>query len=357
MGPAPQKQSSRRARRLRGRMTMAVGGGVVALALVAAGCSSSSTSTTSGTTTGTKVKGGTAVYALPPSSTPNYIFPMTSSAYISVYQLNTFAQLMYRPLYWFGNGSKPLINPALSLANEPTWSGNTATITLKHYMWSDGTPVTTTDVMFWLNMLKAVGADRLGRLQRVPGRVRDELQGGLPDRAADDHEQGLLAQLVPVQRPVPDHPDATGVGQDRVRAQQLRDQGERLRGGVQVPGQPGQVADHATCPRRCGRSWTARGSCPRSTPTGMSPSCRTRSTPGRSSRASRSSRRCRSPRTRPSTTCCARRPPVARRSTWATCRRRTPSPSPPGPARSPPGRTRCRATPWRRCTSGASTTS
>ena len=86
MGPAPQKQTSRRATRLRGRMTLAVGGSVVALALVAAGCSSSSSSSTSGTTTSTKVKGGTAVYALPPSTTPNYIFPLTSSAYISVVQ-------------------------------------------------------------------------------------------------------------------------------------------------------------------------------------------------------------------------------------------------------------------------------
>jgi peptide/nickel transport system substrate-binding protein len=151
-------------------MTMAVGGGVVALALVAAGCSSSSSSSsTSGTTTGTKVKGGTAVYALPPSTTPNYIFPMTSSAYISVYNLNTFSQQLYRPLYWFGNGSKPLINPTLSLANEPTWSGNTATITLKHYMWSDGTPVTATDLMFWLNMLKAVGASDWGAYSGFPG--------------------------------------------------------------------------------------------------------------------------------------------------------------------------------------------
>ena len=167
MGPAPQKQRSRRARRLRGRMTMAVGGGVVALALVAAGCSSSS-STTSGSSAQTKVKGGTAVYALPPSTTPNYIFPMTSSAYISVYNLNTFSQLMYRPLYWFGNGAKPLLNPSISLASEPTWSGNTATITLKHYMWSDGTPVTSTDVMFWVNMLKAVGATDYGAYTGFP---------------------------------------------------------------------------------------------------------------------------------------------------------------------------------------------
>src|SRR5579859_612880 len=168
MGPAPQKQTSRRASRLRGRMTMAVGGGVVALALVAAGCSSSSNSSGGGTSAGTKVKGGTAVMALPPSTTPNYIFPFESSAYISVTNSNYFAQLMYRPLYWFGLNGQPLVNNSLSLANPPTWSGNTATITLKHYMWSDGTPVTSTDVMFWMNMLKAVGASDWGAYSGFP---------------------------------------------------------------------------------------------------------------------------------------------------------------------------------------------
>src|SRR5262249_20209118 len=168
MGPAPQEQRSRRARRLRGRMTMAVGGSVVALALVAAGCSSSNTTSGGGTQAGTPIKGGTAVWALPPSSTPNYIFPFESSAYISVINSNNFAQLLYRPLYWFGNNGQPLVNSSLSLANAPTWSGNTATITLKHYVWSDGTPVTATDVMFWLNMLKAVGATDWGAYTGFP---------------------------------------------------------------------------------------------------------------------------------------------------------------------------------------------
>jgi peptide/nickel transport system substrate-binding protein len=149
-------------------MTMAVGAGAVALALVAAGCSSSSSTTPSGTTTGAKVKGGTAVWALPPSSTPNYIFPFESSAYISVINSDNFAQLMYRPLYWFGDGAQPLMNPSLSLASAPTWSGNTATIKLKNYMWSDGTPVTTADVMFWVNMLKAVGPTDWGAYSGFP---------------------------------------------------------------------------------------------------------------------------------------------------------------------------------------------
>src|ERR1043165_5200210 len=169
MGPAPQEQGNRRARRLRGRMTIAVGASAVALALIAAGCSSSSSNCGGGgTSAGTKVKGGTAVWAEPPSTTPNYIFPFTSSAYISVINASNFTNLMYRPLYWFGVGEQPVINPSLSLANIPTWSGNTATITLKHYMWSDGTPVTSTDVMFWMNMLQAVGASDWGAYTGFP---------------------------------------------------------------------------------------------------------------------------------------------------------------------------------------------
>ena len=108
------------------------------------------------------------MFAELPSTTPNYIFPFTSSAYISVVNLEDFGFLMYRPLYWFGTGTQPTLNTSLSLANTPTWSGNTATITLKHYMWSNGTPVTTTDVMFWINMLKAVGATDWGAFTNFP---------------------------------------------------------------------------------------------------------------------------------------------------------------------------------------------
>ena len=170
MGPAPHEQRSRRSMkvRLRRRMTMGVGAGAVALALVAAGCSSSSNNNGSSSSGGTKVKGGTAVYALPPSTTPNYIFPFTSSAYISVINAGYFTNMMYRPLYWFGNNGQPTLNTQLSLANAPTWNGNTATVTLKHYVWSNGSPVTTADVMLWVNMLKAVGPTDWGAYTGFP---------------------------------------------------------------------------------------------------------------------------------------------------------------------------------------------
>jgi peptide/nickel transport system substrate-binding protein len=131
--------------KVRGRLLAA---GIAALALVAAACSSS-TSSSGGTT---PVKGGTAVWAEQPAQPPTYIFPYVNSQNISNTNLFNLQYLLYRPLYWFGVGDKPVVNPAVSLANQPTLNGRTVTINLKHYMWSNGTQVTAKNVMFWLNM-------------------------------------------------------------------------------------------------------------------------------------------------------------------------------------------------------------
>jgi peptide/nickel transport system substrate-binding protein len=153
MGPTPQHQR-RCASGLRRRL-LAIGLGATALALVAAGCGGSNSAAT-GTT---PVSGGTAVFAEPPSTVPNYIFPFTSSAYISDINIFNLQYLMYRPLYWFGQNGKPTEDNSLSLANPPVFNGNKVTITLKNYKWSNGTPVTAQDVMFWLNMEQADGTD------------------------------------------------------------------------------------------------------------------------------------------------------------------------------------------------------
>jgi peptide/nickel transport system substrate-binding protein len=149
-----QERQAKRRPRLRGR-TGAVGACVVALALTVAACSSTSSSSASGA----PVKGGTAVMAELPSYTPDYIFPFMASQDASNANLFDFQYLMYRPLYWFGNGAQPTLNTSLSLANPAAFSGTKVTITLKHYVWSNGTPVTAQDVMFFLNMLLAVPQD------------------------------------------------------------------------------------------------------------------------------------------------------------------------------------------------------
>ena len=211
---------ARRRKRTRGAFAAACG--LAAVAVTAAACSSGSSGTGNqpGTTGGTPVSGGTAVYALPPSTTPNYIFPFTSSSYFSVVNAEDFQYLMYRPLYWFGNGASPTLNTSLSLADAPVYNGKDVTITLKGWKWSNGEtgerpgrPV--------LDPHAAGGRlQRLGRLRarRVPDQ-RVQRQGNQRHDGDHDDEQGVQPDLVHLQRAQPDHPHAAGLGQDRVRAE------------------------------------------------------------------------------------------------------------------------------------------
>ena len=126
---------------------------VAVASIIALGaCSSTSSSSGSSSATGTPVSGGTATFAELPATTPNYIFPFTSSAYISVSNTDLFQYLLYRPLYWFGTGNQPTVNTTNSLANLPVWSsdGKTVTITLKHFMWSNGQPVTAQNIWYFV---------------------------------------------------------------------------------------------------------------------------------------------------------------------------------------------------------------
>jgi peptide/nickel transport system substrate-binding protein len=103
--------------------------------------------------------GNTVTYAVHPGGQASYIFPYISADNgnaFSVYNVNDFQYLLYRPLYWFGQGTKPYLNPALSLAKPPTYRGNEVRIQLKpNYKWSNGDPVTARDVVFFLNMMIA----------------------------------------------------------------------------------------------------------------------------------------------------------------------------------------------------------
>jgi peptide/nickel transport system substrate-binding protein len=158
---------------VRHRLLAAVGTTAAAAMLLAA-CGSSSSSSTS-SSSGTKVSGGTATFAEGAGASPNYIFPLTSSQFFSVDNLSQFQILMYRPLYFFGVGSTPEINYQLSIGNPPVYSNNdtTVTITLKHYMWSDGEPVTSRDVIFWMNLLEA---NKANWAAYVPGAFPDNVK-------------------------------------------------------------------------------------------------------------------------------------------------------------------------------------
>jgi peptide/nickel transport system substrate-binding protein len=151
-----------------------------ALALATAACSGGGSSgggtagtSSNGPTGGSKVSGGTATWALQPSSEPNYIFPFASSTYFSTVNFQEFQYLIYRPLYWFGNGASPTLNTGLSLANPPVYSGRQVTITMKGWKWSNGETVNAQDLLFWIHMMQAVGPQDWG--DYVPGLIPDNI--------------------------------------------------------------------------------------------------------------------------------------------------------------------------------------
>ncbi|MFC5182439.1 ABC transporter substrate-binding protein [Actinomadura harenae] len=104
--------------------------------------------------TGTPKDGGTAVVALTPGLSPNYIYPYPpASANGTVIARGQLWRSLYRPS---GEGSQ-IVDPALSLAEQPVYSTDrrTVTIKMKDFKWSTGRPVTADDVVFSLDLLKA----------------------------------------------------------------------------------------------------------------------------------------------------------------------------------------------------------
>jgi peptide/nickel transport system substrate-binding protein len=129
-----------------------------AVTVLAAACSGTSSSGSSGGSGGGgSVVKGTVTFALQPGFHPNYIMPVEPAAYNNVQNFNQFQFLLYRPLYWPGINGTSATNYNLSLAGPAQFSDNNTVVTirLKNYRWSDGTPVTSRDVSFFINLVKA----------------------------------------------------------------------------------------------------------------------------------------------------------------------------------------------------------
>ena len=164
------------------RWTAAIG--TVLVLLVAAACGSSSSSNSGGSgggsnqgsstststaptagpgltsptaPSGTKESGGTIYYTEGAGATPNYIFPMTSAQVCGTTNITQLNSMLYRPLYWYGNDYRPTIDYSYSIGQQPTFSDNNQTVTIKlnPWKWSNGETVTSRDVQLWINLYKA----------------------------------------------------------------------------------------------------------------------------------------------------------------------------------------------------------
>lgn len=104
--------------------------------------------------------GGDATFAELVGEPPTYFFPMYTASFWTTAYIPWVSYLMWPPVYQWGKNGKTEFNPTTSLAEKPVFSTNAtgdtvATITLKTRDWSDGQPVTTRDVEFWVNLLQA----------------------------------------------------------------------------------------------------------------------------------------------------------------------------------------------------------
>jgi peptide/nickel transport system substrate-binding protein len=123
---------------------------------------------------GTKLSGGTVYFTEVAQTPPNYIFPMFSSAYCGYTSLQL-TYLLFRPLYWYGNNYTPTIDYSYSVGQKPQVSSDnrTYTIHLRPWSWSDGERVTSRDLVFWMNLLKASPATEW--CGYVPGYFPDDV--------------------------------------------------------------------------------------------------------------------------------------------------------------------------------------
>ena len=156
-----------------GSASLASSGASAAVAcLLAAGCTGNLSSSNS--SSGPALQGGTATFALAIGQDFSWIFPIENEANYEPWDLNV-EESLYRPLYFAGDGTSPTIDYPQSLAYPPVGSDNNQTVTihLRHYLWSDGQPVTSRDVEFYLNLIRA------GKSQfawYVPGELPDNIR-------------------------------------------------------------------------------------------------------------------------------------------------------------------------------------
>jgi peptide/nickel transport system substrate-binding protein len=106
---------------------------------------------------GRPVAGGAVAFALPPAAAPNWIMPISLPGFTATFNA-ALRDGLFVPLYHYDGSSGTVgMDGAAGAADPPVYAGDgrSVTITLKDLTWSDGTPVTTRDVEFWVNLVRA----------------------------------------------------------------------------------------------------------------------------------------------------------------------------------------------------------
>lgn len=144
-------------------------------ATILAGCGTSSTTPNKVATT--PHTGGTVVVALPPATAINWYQPIIGVPYNSLYNVWA-SHLMYKSLFHINRTGT--INYAKSIASKISWntSGTVYTVNLHHkWRWSNGSPVTASDVAFAWQVIKAASSSQAV----APWPFIDAGSGGIPN--------------------------------------------------------------------------------------------------------------------------------------------------------------------------------
>ncbi|MEV6397426.1 peptide ABC transporter substrate-binding protein [Streptomyces sp. NPDC051907] len=111
-------------------------------------------------------------YALPANFTPNWILPIGTAAHLNTNNISI-ANTLWEPLVAYDGSTGSIAwNKAGSVATAADFApdGKSVKITLGDRHWSDGKPITSRDVEFWFNLVKANKAQWAGY---NPGKAPD----------------------------------------------------------------------------------------------------------------------------------------------------------------------------------------
>lgn len=147
------------------RTRLLTGAALSAGTLLLAGCSGSSGTSSSGSHDSIN-------YALPANFTPNWILPIGTAAHLNTNNISI-ANTLWEPLIAY-DGSTGTIgwNKKGSVATAADFAADnkSVTITLGDRHWSDGEPITSADVKFWFDLIKANRSEWAGY---NPGKAPD----------------------------------------------------------------------------------------------------------------------------------------------------------------------------------------
>ncbi|WP_327259341.1 MULTISPECIES: peptide ABC transporter substrate-binding protein [unclassified Streptomyces] len=188
------------------RWALVAGAAVTAGALLT-GCSGGGTSSSSASGSSDTIN-----YALPANFTPNWILPVGTAAHLNTNN-SSISQSLWEPLIAYdGSTGKVGWNKDNSLATAADFAkdSKSVTITLGDRHWSDGKQITSRDVEFWFNLVKANKADWASY---SPGKAPDNWTAL---KVVDDthftitfdqayNQQWMLANELSMIRPMPQH--------------------------------------------------------------------------------------------------------------------------------------------------------